>query len=154
MRNITSVVIHTSDSSFGDVNAIRAWHTDPKPRGRGWSDCGYHFVIKNGMLKPNMYISALDGHIDVARPISITPASVKGYNTGQIAICLIGVDGKYTIKQIKSAVELASNLIDKFNLDVSAIRGHYEFPKVTKTCPNLNMNDFRDLVIHSIHKKG
>ena len=25
---------------------VTAWHTDPKPRGRGWSRVGYHFLVR------------------------------------------------------------------------------------------------------------
>ena len=28
-----------------DIDDIRKWHTDPRPKGNGWSDVGYHYVV-------------------------------------------------------------------------------------------------------------
>lgn len=139
MRNINKISIHTSDSSWGDVNAIRSWHLE-----RGWSDVGYHYIIKNGILRyKSDYIESLDGDVDVGRPITKIPSAVKHYNTGMIAICLIGKNGKYTPKQLMKAIELCSDLMDIYKLPLEVIKGHYEYPNVTKTCPDINMDNFR-----------
>lgn len=73
-RKIYEIIIHCSDSPWGDVDIIRQWHTWPKDlsngkvkylgktyknrealppevqklKGRGWSDIGYNYVITNG----------------------------------------------------------------------------------------------------------
>lgn len=141
MREINKISIHISDSWWGDSTAIRAWHKQ-----RGWSDIGYHFVILNGHIRNNLYTPSLNGSIDIGRPIELTPACVKGQNKGMIGICLIGVKGKFTAEQLMSAVRLSSDLIDMFELDIEDVKGHYEYPNVTKTCPDIDMNNFRKAI--------
>ena len=62
MREIQTIVIHCSDSKWGDAEVIRKWHTDPKPRGKAWADIGYHAVICNGFRKSTKtYIPSSNG---------------------------------------------------------------------------------------------
>lgn len=48
------IIIHcaaTKPSQDIGANTIRKWHTDPPPNGNGWSDIGYHYVIRrNGVM--------------------------------------------------------------------------------------------------------
>lgn len=141
-RDITNISIHTSDSSFGDATVIRAWHVE----GNKWADIGYHFVIKNGQIRPNIYLETLDGQIDVGTPLDVIPRAVRGHNRNQIAVCLIGKNGRYTMKQLESAIRLVAELTDRFSIPVSKVLGHKEYPNVAKSCPNLDMNRFRDAV--------
>jgi len=138
MRKISKISIHTSDSAWGDVNAIRSWHLQ-----KGWDDVGYHFIVKNGLILPDLFIPSLNGHIDMGRPLNVTPAAVYGQNKEMIAICLIGKYGKYTAEQLMNAIKLCSDLIDEFNIPLNRIKGHYEYPNVHKTCPDMDMNNFR-----------
>jgi hypothetical protein len=139
MRKITKISLHITVSTWGDTNSIRSWHLD-----RGWSDIGYHYVIKNGHSRYNSpYFSSEDGSVESGRSLSRNPAAVAGHNSNMIAIALVGKDGKFTQKQLLSAVELCSNLIDVYNLDLDSIKGHYEYDGVHKKCPEIDMNDFR-----------
>ena len=54
MRPISEIIIHCTDTrpdwmegktTSAKVAEIRRWHTDPQPKGRGWKDIGYHFLI-------------------------------------------------------------------------------------------------------------
>lgn len=77
MRNITELIIHCSATREGqDFTAadIRRWHVD----GNGWSDIGYHFVIR------------LDGTIELGRPIAQVGAHTSGRNQNSIGICYVG----------------------------------------------------------------
>ena len=38
------IILHCSDSEFGNAAIITKWHALPKPNGRGWSNIGYHYV--------------------------------------------------------------------------------------------------------------
>lgn len=58
-------------------NTIKSWHTMPKPKGRGWSDLGYHYVIFP------------DGQIMTGRPADRVGAHVLGYNPGKLGVLLI-----------------------------------------------------------------
>lgn len=80
-RIITQAIIHCSDTPDGkrfDAADIRRWHTDPKPKGRGWSDIGYHF-----MILPN-------GVIEAGRPMIRAGAHALGHNSDSIGICMVG----------------------------------------------------------------
>ena len=49
MREIKKIIIHCSDSEFGDAALIDKWHKE-----RGWTGIGYHYVILNGCRKATM----------------------------------------------------------------------------------------------------
>ena len=57
-----------------DAETIRDWHVN----GNGWSDIGYHYVIKR------------NGLVEAGRPVSISGAHAKGHNADSIGICLVG----------------------------------------------------------------
>jgi hypothetical protein len=81
MREINQIVIHCSDTPAGmDIGAaeIRQWHTDPPPRGRGWNDIGYHYVIRR------------DGQLEIGRPEEVVGAHVEGHNAHSIGVCMVG----------------------------------------------------------------
>lgn len=100
-----NVVIHISDSGWGNAVAIDSWH-----RAKGWQCIGYHFVILNGQISPKRHISYFDGQVETGRPCDldnvISPdevgAHTLGYNQNSIGICLIGLPGKITDAQMRS----------------------------------------------------
>ncbi len=137
MRIIKKIHIHCSASDWGSQNEIDKWH-----RERGWrSGCGYNFVINNGWIKPGLFLESMDGQIEVGRDINTIPASIKGHNTGSIAICLIGNEN-FTSKQLESLTKIIEELKEKFKLETEDIVGHYELDN-HKTCPNINMENYR-----------
>lgn len=76
-RNIDLIVIHCSATPEGrDVSAadIRRWHM----RDRGFTDIGYHFVVR------------LDGRVEAGRRLGVAGAHCRGYNRHSIGICYIG----------------------------------------------------------------
>ena len=67
MSLLKYLVIHCTDTSEGrEVTSaeIRAWHTDPKPRGNGWKQVGYQrmYHINGGVeeLVRNNYDNFID----------------------------------------------------------------------------------------------
>lgn len=100
-----NVVIHISDSGWGNAVEIDSWH-----RQKGWAKIGYHFVILNGQISPNRHIAFFDGVIETGRPCDldnvISPdevgAHTLGYNQNSIGICLIGLPGRVTDAQMRS----------------------------------------------------
>ncbi|MBS9780951.1 MAG: N-acetylmuramoyl-L-alanine amidase [Gammaproteobacteria bacterium] len=126
MRQIKQIAIHCSATIEGiDFKAsdIRRWHKQ-----RGWSDIGYHFVIR------------LNGDVETGRPIERAGAHVKGYNSKSIGICLIGGLDKdkqpkatFTDNQLIALKGLLAGLSALYpNAD---ILGHRDFPNVHKDCP-------------------
>lgn len=87
MRRIDALVIHASDtypSMDIGVKEIRRWHLN-----RGWSDIGYHYVIRrNGLVETGRDI---DGDGDVDEEIG---AHALGHNKHTIGICMVGGKGQ------------------------------------------------------------
>jgi hypothetical protein len=117
-----TVILHCSDSSFGNAIEINKWHLQ-----RGFSSIGYHFVILNGKLTPTKYNKFFDGIIETGRPIDDDStletdevgAHALGWNGKSIGVCLIGLSDTFTIKQYKAVRELLLNLKSIFgSLDV------------------------------------
>lgn len=130
MRKIKSIVLHVSDSPDDlDIGAkeIREWHID-----RGWSDIGYHYVIR------------IDGTVEKGRDLDRPGAHAKGHNIDSIGICWVGRD-KISNYAFASLTQLLLKLLDKHNLSCQNILGHYEInPK--KTCPNIEMEELRNYI--------
>lgn len=140
MREIKKVIIHCSDSSFGNALLIDKWH-----RERGWKGIGYHFVILNGCIFKDNYMAENDGLVEVGRAISEIGAHCKGQNEDSIGICLIG-ERTFTPKQLYySLPRLLKELNARFGIISGEIYGHYQFDP-GKTCPNIDMRDLKDFV--------
>lgn len=128
-RYINDIIIHCSDSPWRrDDRAadIKAWHTLPPPRGRGWADIGYHYVID------------LDGRIERGRAISRAGAHCYGHNAHSIGVCYVGgrnQDGEpadtRTKEQRASLLKLITNLLGMYRCSV---HGHRDWDK-GKACP-------------------
>ncbi len=149
MRKIDLIVIHCSDSAFGDAATIRRWHTDPPPRGNGWSDIGYHFVVLNGCRKAGAFDPNLDGLVEPGRPVEQVGSHVYGHNETSLGICLVGgrtrsgqsvMDSWLTDKQRVALFALLDDLLSRY--PDARIAGHHEL-NPAKTCPNLNMDTLR-----------
>ena len=134
MRVINKIIIHCAATPEGKdytVEQIRQWHTSPKPKGNGWKDIGYHFVIYR------------DGSVHPGRPIDQIGAHTSGYNANSIGICYIGgcaKDGKTpkdtrTTEQKAAMVKLVTELRRRF--PNASVHGHNEF--ANKACPSFNV---------------
>lgn len=132
MRDINRIIIHCSATPEGrDINAatIRDWHVN----GNGWSDIGYHYVIK------------LNGDIEVGRPIDKTGAHVKGHNRDSIGICYVGgadadMNPKDTMNEAQEAAmkELIYSLRMVWDKHLS-LHGHNEY--ASKACPSFKVSE-------------
>ena len=127
MRKIDKIIIHCSDSFFGDAALIDAWHKE-----RGFSGIGYHYVI------------LLNGVCEDGRPLEMTGAHCKGDNEKSIGICLIGKDS-FADEQMVSLKELCLKLMKEYGIKASDIYGHSERPGgKNKTCPNFDVKALRE----------
>lgn len=153
-RLIDLIIIHCSDSTFGDAATIRRWHTDPPPQGRGWNDIGYHYIILNGCRTKGNYNHPYDGIIEAGRPEEEVGAHCEGMNAHSIGICLIGKGrtddsqeerGDFTAFQLAALPGLVERLQAKY--PGAILQGHYEAQITTqKTCPNVRMGWLRDFI--------
>jgi len=139
MREIEKIILHCTATREGQdvtVDQVRQWHTMPEPKGRGWSDIGYHFLI------------TLDGTVWAGRPIERAGAHCKGQNEKSIGVCYVGgidKDGKpkdtRTALQKDALLDLCFVLIQNYNLNVRDVHAHYEY--ANKACPSFNIDEFR-----------
>ena len=143
MRKITHIIVHESDSAWGDAQDINSWHLE-----RGWSGIGYHEVILNGVPDYKVqYNQAVDGLVQAGRMIHKVGAHARGFNKQSIGICLIGRHGEFTKAQMASLENQVIKYMRLYEIPVENILGHYEIPlSGGKTCPEIEMNSFRDQI--------
>ena len=136
MRDLNRIILHCSATREGkdfSVDTIRDWHVN----GRGWSDIGYHWVIR------------LDGSIEVGRPLEKSGAHTKGHNKDSVGVCYIGgcdADGKpkdtMNEEQEKAWRMIVLSLRTLYG-DLT-IHGHNEF--ANKACPSFIVKEkFADM---------
>ncbi len=145
MRAIDMIVVHCSFTKpranqqprIG-VAEIRRWHTDPKKMvdgknvgGRGWSDIGYHYVIKR------------DGTLQVGRPLERAGAHARGHNKHSIGLCLVGGMDKRTSAAVDDYTDAQWQTLRMTvgGLEVqfpnALVVGHNSLS--SKTCPNFDV---------------
>lgn len=146
MREVAAIVVHGAwTPPTLDIGAaeIREWH-----KAKGWSDIGYHFVIRR------------DGTWEVGRPVERGGAHVAGHNEDTIGVCLVG--GKDSVPIVGAESEMAKQDLQwEFNythqqietlwrevMELKAkygatdILGHRDFRGVTKRCPGFDVRAF------------
>lgn len=138
-REIEQIVIHCSDSDFGNADLIRKWHVD----GNGWDDIGYHFVICNGRpVSAREYDAKWDGHLETGRRIETAGAHVKGHNAYSVGICMIGgKDGKFTMRQFETLRSLVKTLQIAHRVTDENVLGHRDLD-AGKECPGFDVQDW------------
>lgn len=134
MRGIEKIIIHCADTYASmDVgaNEIRQWHLD-----RGWSDIGYHYVIRrNGVIETGRDLDD-DGDVD-----EHVGAHALGHNAHSLGICLVGGKGNdgqpdcnFTLAQWESLGKLVSDLEARY--PGADVIGHRDVSD--KACPTFN----------------
>lgn len=125
------LVVHCSATRPSmDVGAkeMRAWHKQ-----KGWSDIGYHFVIRR------------DGRVEKGRAENLVGSHVAGRNANSIGVCLVGgvseknfltAENNFTPEQFASLKTLLATLVKKY--PGAVVLGHRDFPKVAKACPSFD----------------
>jgi N-acetylmuramoyl-L-alanine amidase len=125
------IAIHCSATRPSqDVGAadIRKWH-----KAQGWSDIGYHFVIRR------------NGKIEKGRAVDAVGAHVAGFNASSVGICMVGgvsqkdftkAENNFTKEQFNALMALLVQLCVRY--PKAKVRGHRDFPKVAKACPSFD----------------
>lgn len=150
VEQVLWLVVHCSDSPYGNAALIDHWH-----KARGFAGIGYHYVILNcypdeeswRLRRPRF---DQDGVTERGRPISLAGAHAEGKNRHSLGICLIGRD-LFTSAQFFSLVNLCEQL--KREHPIAQIVGHYELIKPgspLKSCPNIDMDYLRKLLQSTI----
>ena len=130
-RHIDLLVIHCADTykrMLVGAKEITQWHMD-----KGWSDCGYHFIINRV------------GTVETGRNLNVSGAHARGYNKNSIGVCLVGgrsdndkPEDNFTAEQKKTLAALI--ILLKAEYPDADIKGHNELS--SKTCPNFNVKEF------------
>jgi N-acetylmuramoyl-L-alanine amidase len=126
------IILHcsaTPDDSVVQFGAsdIRQWHLK-----RGFSDIGYHLVIRR------------DGEIETGRPQNAVGAHCEGHNENTLGICYIGTK-RPTPAQLASLCSVYALYFKKLEIDFNNWFGHYEFTD-KKECPCFSMDLFREML--------
>ena len=142
MRRIDAIVCHHSASTFGTALMIDSWH-----RERGWDGIGYHYVIQNGHdTARSIYDPALDGWLELGRPLQKAGAHAVDHNATSIGICLIG-NGEFTERQFSALVLLCRSLIAEYGIAVARVVGHCELDPRKPACPGFTMELLRAVLM-------
>jgi N-acetyl-anhydromuramyl-L-alanine amidase AmpD len=125
------IAIHCSATPPSyDIGAeeIRLWHV----RDNGWSDIGYHFVIRR------------DGTLQAGRALEDVGAHVRGYNSVSVGICMVGginqagePEDNFTDAQWSMLYSLTVALVLRY--PKATVMGHRDFTGVTKACPSFDV---------------
>lgn len=131
MRRINRIIVHhTASPSTTTVDEIRRWHTAPAPAGRGWSDIGYHLVVREG--PGGIWL------VEAGRPVDRPGAHDEGQNADSIGVVLAG---DYTRSKVPPAawevlIGVVVGLSRQYGLDASDVEGHCEHESGRGTaCP-------------------
>jgi len=135
-RGIDKIILHCSatkpDHDIG-ADEIRRWH-----KARGWSDIGYHYVIRR------------DGSLEPGRDEARVGAHTQGYNQGSIGVCVVGGTSlagdplyNFTAGQMVRLKALVRELMARF--PEARIHGHNEF--ADKACPTFDVQVWAEEVL-------
>jgi hypothetical protein len=148
-NDVRYIILHCSASHYGDVEVIEDWHKQ-----RGWSGCGYHWIVTNCYPKYKNYRYkqpelAFDGLIQKGRDERFRGAHTLGHNHESIGVCIIGKGGEFSSRQLVSTAKLCGELFSRFPNCVD-VKGHCDFTN-RKTCPNLDIDWFRDYILTGVY---
>ena len=154
MGKLKYLIIHESQTPYDmDVTGdhIKSWHTDPKPKGRGWSKVGY-----SDLFKRNGHIEQLNEYNEDEWITSdeITNGA-KGFNGTSRHICLAGGMDKngdvifgdffdlYTDAQFVSLQDYIKRFLG-IHPDCEVL-GHYQVNS-HKDCPGFDVPEYLRLI--------
>lgn len=134
IKSVDWIVVHCSATSREDdigVKEIRHLHMQ-----KGWSDVGYHYVIRR------------DGTVEKGRTDTTPGAHARGYNLYSLGICMAGgaktkwgskAEDNFTDEQFTSLFTLLVDLKTKHT--DAEILGHRDLPGVKKACPSFDVRE-------------
>lgn len=140
MRKIDTVIVH---HSAGAAHATVAELRDLHVRQRGYSDIGYHFVVRRQGAGGAWVI-------EPGRPVELVGAHDAGENTGSIGVCICGdyTRGPVDAWGWRLLVDFVAQLCARYQLIADQVEGHREHePRSTPTaCPGFDPSELRAAV--------
>lgn len=125
MREVNYIVVHcTATSQTAKVESIKRYWREKL----GWKSTGYHYII------------AADGTETQLANLTQITNGVKGHNANSVHICYIGgvdsngkpIDNRTEAQkfQMLKRIKYLKGLFPR-----AEIKGHRDFPNVSKACP-------------------
>ena len=151
-RRIARIFLHSTDSMWGDVAAVDAWHRERWGPSASGVYCGYPYLCLNGYRKGSSkgdYAVADDGAVETGRPPDEEGCHVAGANHDSLGVAFVSRGGLFTLAQVRAGVHLVRSLIQQYQLSWSVVYGHYQAESAVaqgKTCPEFRVDDFRSLL--------
>lgn len=133
------IVVHMAETNPAEptpIAAIRKFHTDPPPAGRGWKDVAYNRYIRR------------DGTVEQGRDDDQVGGHTVGWNSVSVAVCLEGGLGArrgdafeqhFTPEQGVSLLAVIREWQEKYGPGL-AVYGHDNAPSCApeKQCPGFD----------------
>ena len=119
-----TIVIHcadTPDDRDVDMAEIRRWHVEE----RGWSDIGYHFVIRR------------NGLVEAGRDVKLQGAHARQVNRKSVGICM-GGRKDFDPRQFDSLKDTVMLLLKLY--PGCKVIGHCDVEPKKPACPGFDVN--------------
>lgn len=125
------------EEAYSEILFIQDYHQNA----RGWIDIGYHFLIDPF------------GDIFEGRPVDAVGAHVKGHNTDNVGISIMGnhhppISDIPTVKTFESFANLGRYLKENYEIKVSSFFAHRELGATV--CPGDNLYSRMDALRESV----
>jgi N-acetylmuramoyl-L-alanine amidase len=164
MRPIRRVIVHHSagrDTETADD--VRRFHTAPPPKGRGWGDIGYHWLIHRTPLGFGGR-AFLPTERQPPGPWTVAPgrdetragAHDEGQNADSIGVCIAGDYSRGPVPADGWAVLVATvaDVCRRYDLTADNIEGHreHEPPGGGTLCPGFDPALLRAAVAEQLRR--
>jgi hypothetical protein len=148
------LIIHDSDSKYGNPFTINGWHAKRgfkyvQPASGELIHVGYHYLILNGFLYDGIsYFEEYDGLVIPCRPENAEGAHCyskdgnpdNDHNKNSLGICLIGPP--FTSRQMANLTKLCAEKRKHYGIPTEKIMGHKE-REITNKDPRIDMESLR-----------
>ena len=137
-RDVKWIVVHCTATEAGrevSKDDLIAWHCSP--RGNGWSNPGYHYLVH------------LDGSVSSLLSTHLVANGARGYNAHSVHVAYVGGLAKGKPHDTRTTAQKGAILLLLWKLKkqfpAAEIVGHRDLPGVTKACPCYDVQ--RDIML-------
>jgi hypothetical protein len=141
MAGVQKITVHHTAGEFetdawsptaGNLESIRAFHSDTGPKGRNWADIAYHFAIDRA------------GRVWQARPLAYQGAHARQHNEHNMGIVLLG---NFDVQspsaaQLTALREFIGFVRKLYDIPLEEVHTHGEL--VDTECPGKHLQAFMD----------
>lgn len=121
MRAVRHVIVHhTAGRDTESAAEVRRFHTAAPPKGRGWADIGYHWLVRR--------LAGGPWTVEAGRAEALVGAHDDGENADSIGVCLAGdyTKGPVPADAWSVLVATVADVCRRYGLGADAVEGHRE----------------------------